>query len=208
MNKRKGLWLMRAGAFLLTAAVLLTGYNIWDEQRAASGTEELLTHFMTEIPEPDRPDAIPDYLLNPDMEMPTVEIDGNRYIGLIEIPSLDLILPVISTCDQGKLKIAPCRYSGTAYKSGFVIAGHNYRAHFLRIRNLTAGDVVEFIDIDGNRFEYTVAKSEILDPYAVEEMTAPDWDLTLFTCTYGGGERYTVRCEKGNAGVVTDGENK
>ena len=25
-------------------------------------------------------------------------------------------------------------------------------------------------------------------------MTSGDWDLTLFTCTYGGQERYTVRC--------------
>ena len=29
---------------------------------------------------------------------------------------------------------------------------------------------------------------------AVEEMRAGEWDLTLFTCTYDGRARVTVRC--------------
>jgi sortase A len=35
---------------------------------------------------------------------------------------------------------------------------------------------------------------EILSPFAVEEMTSGDWDMTLFTCTVGGQSRVTVRC--------------
>ena len=31
---------------------------------------------------------------------------------------------------------------------------------------------------------------------AVEEMTAGEYDLTLFTCTYGGQSRVTVRCDR------------
>lgn len=41
---------------------------------------------------------------------------------------------------------------------------------------------------------YEVAEIEILSPDAVEEMTEDDGDLTLFTCTLGGGSRVTVRC--------------
>jgi len=40
-----------------------------------------------------------------------------------------------------------------------------------------------------------VAAREVLLPTAVEEMTAGEWDLTLFTCTLGGRSRVTVRCE-------------
>ena len=37
---------------------------------------------------------------------------------------------------------------------------------------------------------------EILQPTAVEEMTAGEFDLTLFTCTYGGKSRVTVRYDR------------
>ena len=56
------------------------------------------------------------------------------------------------------------------------------------------GEIITFTDMDGNVFFYEVAEIEILDPYAKEEMLSGEWDLTLFTCTYGGQERVTVRC--------------
>ena len=37
-------------------------------------------------------------------------------------------------------------------------------------------------------------KRETLPETAVEEMRAGEWDLTLFTCTYDGRARVTVRC--------------
>ena len=30
--------------------------------------------------------------------------------------------------------------------------------------------------------------------HRVEEMLSEEWDLTLFTCTYSGQTRFTVRC--------------
>lgn len=35
---------------------------------------------------------------------------------------------------------------------------------------------------------------DVLAPEAVEEMKDAGNDLTLFTCTYGGASRVTVRC--------------
>ena len=139
---------------------------------------------------------IPDYILNPDMEMPTMDIDGNRYIGTLDIPALNLSLPVMSEWSYPKLKIAPCRYVGTAYQGNFVIAAHNYRTHFGSLGNLSAGDRVTFTDVDGNIFSYDVVEVQILNPAAIEEMVSDDWDLSLFTCTLGGKTRLTVRCDK------------
>ena len=75
-----------------------------------------------------------------------------------------------------------------------VIAAHNYKTHFGRLKELRPGDEVRFTDTEGNAFRYTVAELETLGKYDVEEMAAGDWDLTLFTCTYGGQSRVTVRC--------------
>ena len=49
---------------------------------------------------------------------------------------------------------------------------HNYDRHFGRIRNLRSGDRVTFTDMEGTTVEYEVVAHEILEPMAVEEMTA------------------------------------
>lgn len=77
-----------------------------------------------------------------------------------------------------------------------MIAAHNYEQHFARLSLLTAGDAVEFTDVSGAVHRYTVMQVETLAPTAVDEMTGGDWDLTLFTCTYSGKARVTVRCVK------------
>ena len=72
---------------------------------------------------------------------------------------------------------------------------HNYRNHFGRIKGLSEGDSVSFTDMDGVTYAYTVVAKDILAPTAVEEMTAGEYDLTLFTCTPGGASRVTVYCK-------------
>ena len=138
----------------------------------------------------------PDYRLNPEMEMPAVRIDDREYIGVLSIPALGRELPVISSWDYPGLRVAPCRYTGSAYTDDLVIAAHNYASHFGRLRELSQGDSIRFTDTDGNVFDYVVSELEILEPYAVSQMTEGDWDLTLFTCTPGGQYRVTLRCNR------------
>lgn len=138
---------------------------------------------------------IPDYVLNPDMEMPKKEIDGYDYIGVIEIPSLNLTLPVMAQWSYPGLKISPGRFTGSVYTRDIVIAAHNYSSHFGKIKNLLQGDKVIFTDIDGNRFIYRVLGTEILEKKDVYYMITGEWDLTIFTCTKGGRRRVSVRCE-------------
>ena len=198
---------MARGLLLIAAALLLTVYNLWDEHRAGTAVTQVMEQLQKQTPDsmlvqtPSSPagpgeSEIPDYILNPDMEMPTMDIDGNRYIGTLDIPALNLSLPVMSEWSYPKLKIAPCRYVGTAYQGNFVIAAHNYRTHFGSLGNLSAGDRVTFTDVDGNIFSYDVVEVQILNPAAIEEMVSDDWDLSLFTCTLGGKTRLTVRCDK------------
>ena len=137
---------------------------------------------------------LPDYILNPDMEMPTAEIEGHYYIGILEIPSLELSLPVMDEWSYPNLKLAPCRYSGSAYNGNFTIAGHNYSTHFGPVRNLEAGDQVIFTDVKGRSFVYEVQTIETLEPTDIEDMLSDEWNLTLFTCTSSGQTRIAIRC--------------
>ncbi len=139
-------------------------------------------------------DTVPVYLLDPNIEMPVVVVEGREYIGVLSFPSLKLELPVLSEWSYDGLNIAPCRYSGSVYLNNMVLAAHNYVSQFGRISSLDTGDEVVFTDIDGNVFTYKVASAEVLSPYSVKEMKNSEWDLTLFTCTLGGNQRTTVRC--------------
>lgn len=132
--------------------------------------------------------------LHVDTTMKTVEVDGNRYVGFLTIPALELELPVMDDWNYERMRIAPCRYSGTLLGGDLVIAAHNYLRHFGHLMELTIGSEVLFTDISGNTTRYRVAELEILGPSEIERMTAGDYDLSLFTCTYGGANRFTVRC--------------
>ncbi|MBQ4089208.1 MAG: sortase [Clostridia bacterium] len=213
-RKKKGTFLIRTGILLFAAAVVIAGYNLYDGFRAEHASRQILGPLEAVIaPDAsilkDNEDAlpenlivvdtpketeIPDYILNPDMEMPTSRHDGQDCIGILEIPALELKLPVISEWSYPRLKIAPCRYTGSAYKNNLVISAHNYARHFGSLKELDGGERVIFTDADGNQFDYRVDLRETLDPRDVDYMINSEWDLTLFTCTVGGSYRVTVRC--------------
>lgn len=188
---KKGTLCMAAGLLLIVGALLLTGYNLWDEQRAAQDAQAAMQAVTTsQQAAPDEPQP------DPDETMLAVEIDGKRYVGSLELPTLGLTLPVLETCDDANLKAAPCVYSGTPYKDGFVLAGHNYKSHFGKINRLAVGDEAIFTDMEGRRFTYTVAEQTIISGTDSDAMMAGDWPLTLFTCTMDGRSRITVRFDR------------
>ena len=204
---RLGNVLLAAGALFLAAALLLTGSNLVETYQAGQASARLsqavFSRIESQTQEADSlsqatlaggEEETPEHLLNPEMEMPVEEIEGNGYIGLLEIPALGLSLPVMSEWSYPNLKLAPCRYSGSAYTGNFTIAGHNYSTHFGPIGGLNAGDSITFTDMQGNRFAYEVQVVETLEATAVEDMVGEEWDLTLFTCDLSGESRITVRC--------------
>lgn len=64
---------------------------------------------------------------------------------------------------------------------------------------LDIGSKIWFIDVEGNRFEYKVSDIEIIKGTNVKQMEKGKWDMTLFTCTYGGQNRMALRCTLINA---------
>lgn len=189
-TKRKGSVLLTMGVLLLAAALALTAYNIWDAARAAREAQTALDEIHEQLPEtPQRA------YYDPNRKMPTVEIDGNLYIGTLTVPSLNLELPVMADWDYTKLKKAPCRYEGNYFANNLVVAGHNYAKHFSPIKRIALNADVYFTNTEGLVFHYVVDNVETLQPTQIDEMVEDgEWDLTLFTCTTGGQSRCTVRC--------------
>ena len=197
------LWMI-IGGLLMSAALFLSIYNIYEDEKAEESAKEVAVQLSEKMDESieqkisDKLD-VPDYVRYPEIEMPMIEIDGESYIGFLEIPELNLSLPVIAgEWSEAKLKKAPCLYEGSVYMDDMIIAGHNYRSHFSPLKKLKEGTEIYFIDAEGNVFPYVLAWTEVIEEYDVHKMQSKteEWDLTLFTCTYGGRERYTLRCIK------------
>lgn len=208
MKSKSGIVCIMLGVALLLGALLLARANMREDMQANQASMEVLPQLVEQIQEraaeeetepTDAQLQIPlELLTEEDKKMTEVEIDGNLYIGYISVPAVEIDLPVMSTWSYPKLKIAPCRYTGTVRGEDLVLMAHNYTGHFKSISKLEIGDDVYFVDMDGNEIHYAVVGKDILEATAVEEMTAGDFDLTLFSCTYGGSARITIYCDRLN----------
>ena len=218
---KKGSVSIAMGLLLLAAALLLTLYNLWDARRADIAAQEAVRELKTLISAPTEPtegeDPAPETEaptrqteaptqqtepetrpapLPESREMPTLELNGYRYIGFLDVASLELSLPVMEQWDYDRLQISPCRFSGNLYEDNMVLCSHNYAQHFQALKYAPIGTELTFTDAEGTVFRYAVASFETLGPHDVELLVSGDWDLTLFTCNTSGQTRCVIRCDR------------
>ena len=189
MRKWIGVICVFLGVLCILSAIGFVAYNRWEDMNAKDVAQDFLEDVQSIINEEQSEQP----LLN-DTKMATVEVDGYDCIGILSVPVLDLELPVLTDWSYAKLKKAPCHYYGSYYEKDFVIAAHNYKSHFGRLSKLQAGDIVVFTDVSGTVHYYEVVILETLPKNATKEMITSGFDLSLYTCTLGGGSRVTVRC--------------
>lgn len=201
--------LIGGGLLLIAAALFLTMNNMvesWRAGKTASGMLiqiERLESTRAEEAGADKVGASSDGTEQTETDqsgstnaMPVLSVDGLDCIGTITIPSLKLTLPVLNDWNYELLKSAPCRFSGSVQDNDLVIAGHNYRTHFQKIKWMKQGESVVFTDLNGKEYHYEVVSVDEIDGDDVEGMLAGDWDLILFTYTTSRVARAAVRCKR------------
>ena len=177
----------RGTIFLFLGIVLLLiagGWylcNIIEDKNAGQMSNEILKNFNTE-------QSVED--------LPVITVDGDEFCGKVIIDKLNVELPVYNEWNYTRLKTAPCRYTGSIDTNDIIIAAHNYKSHFGNLKKLQNGDEILFVDAFGVTHKFTVCEVAVLDGTAVSDMCSGEWDFTLFTCTKGGEQRVTVRCEQ------------
>lgn len=175
------------GLVLICSALSLLFYNSYQEQKSYKETENVLSALEGETQNSTQADS---------SNETTVDVNGYDYIGVIEIPKIEIKLPVLSEWDYARLKIAPCRQFGSISTDDIVIAAHNYKKHFGSLSSLNIGDEIILTDTSKNTHEYSVARIEVLNPTDVEKVQNSGYDLVLYTCTYGGKTRVTLFCNR------------
>ena len=203
---------MFLGSAMILCAAALLAFNHWEDEQAKHQSDQVLVQLEQMLPQAAHV-SVPvgaDLSFSEEEpapaeagEMPVGTMDGREYIGFLSVDSLNLSLPVLSQWSYEGLKIAPGRYSGSVYTGDLVICAHNYASHFGQLPYLPIGTPIQFTDMDGVVWEYTLAAVETLQPDHLEEMTESgmdtQWDMTLFTCTPGGQARTALRCTRSGA---------
>lgn len=189
----KGLVLVIFGCVLILLSSLMVIYNRYEDNNSMIESKKIY-----EIIHSDELNILEDKTNDTyqSKEMKVANIDGYDYIATINIPTLNLQLPVMSDWDYKKMKKSPCRYYGSVFTNDLVIAAHNYDNAFGRIKYLNTNDLLVLTDMDNKEYMYKVEMIEILESDDVKEMIESDFDLTLYTCTKGGLNRVTVRLNR------------
>lgn len=214
MRKRlAGIILLILGAALLGAALLLFTRSQSEDRAAGTAAQELLMEAKAQIaqsqqaqsaPSGSSEDAASASLVAPEAEKPGAARTGGAvsaphsgddvYAGILEIPALELELPVLADWSYPLLEKAPCRQFGAVATGDLVIAAHNYKSHFGWLSELQPGDLVLFTGMDGTCLRYSVTEVQTLADTDVAAVQNSGYPLTLYTCTPGGKMRTCVFC--------------
>ena len=145
-------------------------------------------------------------------ETPAVDLTAygieDEIIGVLEIPAMELTMPVYLGASDAHLAAGAAVLGNTSAPTGgdntnCVIAGHRgWRGadYFRHIDRLQVGDTVTLTNLWEN-LTYTVADIRIIQPHEVEKIKIQSNRdlLTLLTChpyASGGKQRYVVYCER------------
>ena len=191
MKKTIGIICIIAGIAMIFLSIYLIGKNYYVEYNAGKSIDNVIPKKKKKIGSADvGTDTLAD--------VEETIVDGHVYIGIIKVPSQNLELPIIKEWNYDNLEIAPCRFTGSYKSKDLVIAGHNYKRHFSKLKNLQKGDEIIFVAANGKDYIYRVSLVEVLEPkqveYLINKEKENEWDLSLFTCTKSGAGRYVVRC--------------
>lgn len=217
MKHKLGIVCILLGAALIGSALLLFGYHRAEDAHAGTASQEAVSEIEKQIEQAQTvametqvtnqedninhsPEPSMDEILESDDEPyttgPVTMVGDYEYIGVLDLPALNLSLPIMSDWDYERLKMAPCRQFGSAATDDLVIAGHNYINHFGSLGMLKAGDSVTFTGTDGAVNTYVVSETATISPAETEKVTESGYPLVLYTCTYGRQSRIVIYCSR------------
>lgn len=203
-KKLKGTLNILLGLCMLLAAAGMQIHNMLESRQAEESTAQIMEEIHIDpekliLAEPNKKPVVGIVETEPEEPvippMPTEEIKGHDYIGVLQVPSIHVELPILAEIhDVSDLNISPGRHAGSYFSNDLVIAGHNYGKHFGPLRGVSLGADVYFITVDNMVYHYTVGSIENMRPEQLDEILHSEWDLSIYTCNPGGTTRRVIRC--------------
>ena len=181
---------------ILGALLILIGagsmlFLRYDAQKNAQFARETAIQIESNLP--GRRAGIPGEFS--DSEMAAMEINGVDYVGLVEVPSLGIKLPIADQWNSNSLRRFPCRYYGSVYSSDLILGGSNQAGQFDFCEKLQLDDIILVTDMTGAEFRYRVSRIDRSGTADAARLMDGDWSLTLFTADRYDGKYILIRCE-------------
>lgn len=177
----------------LPHAELYAAMRAYNEEIAAEGQRDLRDPWAYTVPA---------------LDFSAYGLDADAAIGVLQIPSIDVRLPIYSGASSGHLSKGAALLSQTSFPIGGADTNAVIGAHrgwggedFLRnIEDVQCGDEI-IITNYWETLHYTVTEIKIIRPNEISQiLIQPDRDLlTIFTChpyASGGKYRYLLICER------------
>lgn len=176
-----------AGVFLILLSVAALVLWQTSTHRNAEKAAEYVDTLHALIPGPQS--AVIEPRL--DNAMASLNIDGQDFTAIIEIPVCGAVLPVGSSWDTTNKY--PCRYDGSIYDSSLIIGTSNLKGQFDFVKELSVGDFVYVTDMTGNRYSYNVSDIRYTD-HAGNDLLYTGNDLTIFVKNHYAFEYIMIHC--------------
>jgi len=126
--------------------------------------------------------------------MPVLVFNDVDYVALVEIPSINLTLPVADGWNSRKLYRSPARFYGSCYDHSLVIGGADNSHQFSFCDKIDTETVITVTDMTGTQFSYTVSRVDRSKSAESNWLICSDYDLTLFCRDTNSMEYIAVRC--------------
>ena len=172
--KRRHKWLLFGGLGLIILGIALVvtfaGMNRLWQNRSAALTQTILEAL------PERSVGVTEELSH--MDMPALQLQGEDFIGLLEIPAYGTVLPLCATWQAGKANRYPCRFDGTVYNGSLIISGS--ASQLACLKTIGHGDTVTITDLQGAVYTYHVTNIRRTDNARSETLRKEDAQLVLF----------------------------
>ena len=179
------------GVALVAVSVTAVMISFLSQKSAAKKATAIAEELRSLVPETQ--EAFADGRQN--TAMPTAEIDGVDFVGVIEIPAYGTSLPIRADWKPIRIRSYPCRLAGSTWSGDMIIGGSDAEGQFDFMKFITNGDRIYVTDAAGNRFTYRVTDVIRTDDASIENLITDEDDLVIFAKnTYSFG--YTVvRCK-------------
>ena len=189
--RRVGKVMFTAGCLLILCSVVLLVFLQVQTKQAENRNAEI-TETM-ELILAERTEAAVDAGWTGDM--PALELQGDDFIALLEIPAYGLKLPVCGVWDSSEVLSYPCRFYGSAYNGTLVIGGYDQPGQFDFFDRIQDGEMITLTDMTGRQFQYAVERIERYNEVPMEVLADKETDLTLFVRDVQYLEYIVLRCD-------------
>lgn len=204
MKKNRKLFIYRIILILLIIAAVIVGgvifHKQYEDQVYEKENKELVIVFHEEIKKVDNENSKNDKKEKKKIDL---KYKGQKVIGLIEIPAIDLEYPILEKTTKLAMATSISRYyGGEINELGNVsLAGHNNYSGtmFGRNKNLKKGDKVLLTDLTGKTLEYEIFDIFVTHPDDTKVLETKDKtirEVTLITCKNGRSERLIIKAKE------------